>query len=413
MAALQNGNGEHAELWGQRFDRFATDAIHAGQDPNQWKSKMVVPPITPSSTFAQPSPGVCPEGYDYSRGGNPTRKCLETCIAALEGGKYGLCFSSGLAATMTVINSLKAGDHVITTDDVYGGTNRYFQRVASKFGLTFSFVDFTDLSNVKAAIQPSTQLIWCETPTNPTMKVTDIRAVSDMIKESGQDITLAVDNTFMSSYYQRPLMHGADIVMHSATKYMNGHSDVVMGMLITSSDEIHQKLRFLQMATGPVPSAFDCFLVNRGLKTLAVRMEQHQKNAIAVAEYLEKHPLVTRVSYPGLKSHPQFHIMKKQCTGCSGMVSFWMKGDIETTKDFFTHLKVFTLAESLGGFESLAEHPAIMTHASVPAEQRKLLGIGDTFVRLSCGIENKEDLLADLDQAIRKALKGYADEKME
>lgn len=411
MNGNANGNGDHCELWGQRFERFATDAIHAGQDPNQWNSKMVVPPITMSSTFAQPSPGVCPEGYDYSRGGNPTRKCLETCIAALEGGKYGLCFSSGLAATMTVINTLKAGDHVITTDDVYGGTNRYFQRVAAKFGLTFSFVDFTDLSNVKAAIQPSTKLIWCETPTNPTMKVTDIRAVSDMIK--GLDIFLVVDNTFMSPYFQRPLMHGADIVMHSATKYMNGHSDVVMGMLVTSDEELYQKLKFLQMATGPVPSPFDCFLTNRGLKTLAVRMEQHQKNAIAVANYLEQHPFVTRVSYPGSKSHPQSSIMRKQCTGCSGMVSFWMKGDIETTKDFFTHLKVFTLAESLGGFESLAEHPAIMTHASVPAAQRELLGIGDTFVRLSVGIENVDDLVNDLDQAMKKALKGYEDVKME
>merc|ERR1739838_391225 len=274
-------------LWGTRFNNSSTKAIHDGQEPEQWKSMMVVPPITMSSTYKQAVPGVT-AGFDYSRGGNPTRKVLETCVASLEGGKYGMAFSSGLGACMTVVNMLKSGDHVITTDDVYGGTNRYFQKVAAKFGVTFSFVDFTDVTNVKNAITPETAMIWCESPTNPTMKVTDLRAVATTIKESKQEIIFVVDNTFMTPYFQRPLMLGADIVMHSATKYMNGHSDVVIGLLICERKDLYDRLYFLQMATGPVPSPFDCYLCNRGLKTLALRMEQHQKNAIIVNDFLEK-----------------------------------------------------------------------------------------------------------------------------
>lgn len=304
---------------------------------------------------------------------------------------------------MTVINMLKTGDHVITTDDVYGGTNRYFQKVAAKFGLEFSFVDFTDMEKVKAALKPNTKMIWCETPTNPTMKVTDLRAVSDIIKDR-EEIIFVVDNTFMSPYFQRPLMHGAHIVMHSATKYMNGHSDVVMGLLVTERKDLYDRLYFLQYATGPVPSPFDCYLCNRGLKTLALRMEQHQKNAIKVAEFLESHKHVQRVKYAGLPSHPQYEIMKRQATGCSGMIAFWLDGDLENSKKFLSSLKVFTLAESLGGYESLAEHPAIMTHASVPPEARKVLGISDNFVRLSVGLEDVEDIIKDLDQALKKAM---------
>nr|XP_009859544.1 cystathionine gamma-lyase isoform X2 [Ciona intestinalis]XP_026691709.1 cystathionine gamma-lyase isoform X1 [Ciona intestinalis] len=397
-------NKECSSSWGTPFSGFATTAIHNGQDPEQWSSMMVVPPITPSTTFKQVSPGVLTDGYDYSRGGNPTRRCLEKCVAGLEGAKYALAYSSGLAATMTIINTLKAGDHVISTDDVYGGTNRYFQKVAAKFGLEFSFVDFTNLDNVKAAIKPNTKILWVETPTNPTMKVTDIRAVADLEKPS--ECIIVVDNTFMSSYFQRPLLHGADIAYHSATKYMNGHSDVVMGLITTSNDELYKKLQFLQYATGPVPSAFDCYLVNRGIKTLALRMEQHQKNAIKVATWLQGHSGVEKVNYPGLPSHPQYEIMKKQATGCSGMIAFWLKGDLQTAKTFLQSLKVFILAESLGGYESLAEHPAIMTHASVPAAQREVLGIGDNFIRISVGLENVEDLIADLDQAMKLASAG-------
>lgn len=398
-------NGENKTKWGTPFPSFSTDAIHAGQEPEQWKSMMVVPPITMSSTFKQHSPGDH-TGYEYGRSGNPTRKCLETCVAALEGGKHGLAFASGLAATSTIVHTLKAGDHILSTDDVYGGTNRYFQKIVAKFGVEITFVDFTDLSKVENALKENTKLVWVETPSNPTMKVTDIQAVSDLIKSRKyENCILVVDNTFMSSYFQRPLQFGADIVLHSATKYMNGHSDVVMGLLVTNSTEIYNQLYFLQYAMGPVPSPFDCFLVNRGLKTLAVRMERHQKNAIAVATFLENSPLVTKVKYAGLPSHPQYDIMKKQASGCSGMIAFWFKGDLEATKKLLAELKVFTLAESLGGFESLAEHPAIMTHASVPPEQRIELGISDNFVRLSVGLEDVNDLIKDLEQAMQKAVK--------
>nr|CAB3234235.1 cystathionine gamma-lyase [Phallusia mammillata] len=400
---MANDEKDQPSIWGQPFQKFATDAIHAGQEPEQWNSMMVVPPITVSSTYKQYSPENH-AGYKYCRIKNPSRDVLETCVAALDGAKHGLAFSSGAAATATCMQTLKTGDHIISSNDVYCGTNRYIKKIAANSGLELSFVDFTDLKDVEAALLPNTKMVWMETPTNPTMKVTDIKAVSDLVHKYNSDVKIVVDNTFMTSYFQRPLLFGADAVMYSATKYMNGHSDVVMGLLTTNDEELIKQLRFLQYAMGPVPSPFDCFLVNRGLKTLAIRMEQHQKNAIAVAKYLEVNPRVTKTVYAGSESHPQFHITKKQAIGCSGMIGFWMQGNLENCKNFFTHLKVFTLAESLGGYESLAEHPAIMTHGSVPSDQNEKSGISDTFVRLSVGLENVEDLIADLDQALTAAV---------
>jgi len=391
------------ELWGKSWPKFATDAIHAGQDPEKWSSRMVVPPITLSTTFKQLEPGV--GEYEYGRSGNPTRFCLEECIAAIEDGNYGHCFSSGLAATHGIIQSvLTSGDHIVTSDDVYGGTNRMFQRILKGQGITCSFVNMEDVEEVRKAMKPETKLVWIETPTNPTMKIVDIREVVKVAKEHGA--YSVVDNTFMSAYFQRPLHLGADMSFHSATKYMNGHSDVVMGMVICRSKELHDKLYFTQYAAGAVPSPFDCYLVNRGLKTLHVRMEAHFANAKALAKVLAVHPKIEKVKYAGDESHPRHHILKKNATGCSGMMGFWLKdaGVKEATK-FLQALKVFTLAESLGGFESLAEHPALMTHGSVPAEQRAMLGIGDNFIRLSVGIENTQCLIDDVNQAIEAAYK--------
>ncbi|XP_066299514.1 cystathionine gamma-lyase-like [Branchiostoma lanceolatum] len=402
MAANHNGcmDGDNAGFL-PAFPHFATDAIHAGQDPEQWNSKAVIPPISLATTFKQKAPGQH-SGFEYSRAGNPTRNCLEECFAALENGKHGLTFSSGLAATDTITKLLQAGDHIVSMDDVYGGTNRYFRRVASRNGIETSFVDCTDAANVAAALKPNTKMVWVETPTNPTLRVVDIQAVADVIK--GRDIFLVSDNTFMSSYFQRPLDHGADIAFHSVTKYMNGHSDVVMGAVVTRRDDLHEKLRFLQYAVGAVPAPFDCFLVNRGLKTLAVRMKQHYQNGLAVAKFLESHPCVIQSFYPGLPSHPSYPVMQKQASGCSGMVTFRIKGGVESASKCLQYLKVFTLAESLGGIESLAEIPGLMTHMSVPKEDRDKLGIYDDLIRLSCGIEETADLIADLDQGLKKAV---------
>jgi len=386
------------------FPKFSTTAIHAGQEPEQWKSMAVVPPISMSSTFKQSAPGEH-TGYEYSRAGNPTRDCAEKCIAALEGGKHCMLFSSGLMATTTVTHLLSAGDHIVAMNDLYGGTNRFFRKVASRMNIECTFVDATDINNVKAAIQDNTRMIWMETPTNPLMQVVDIKAVCEIAKQvSKQNIFTVVDNTFTTPYFQRPLSLGADCVMHSLTKYMNGHSDVVMGAIITSSEDINNRMRFLQNAMGGVPSPFDCFLVNRGIKTLAVRMKEHQKNGLAVAKFLEAHPHVVKVLHPGLTSHPQHEVAKKQMRGFSGMVTFYIKGGVEEASAFLSNLKVFTLAESLGGFESLAEHPAIMTHASVAKEEREALGIHDNLVRLSVGIEDIEDILADLDHSLCAAV---------
>ncbi|XP_044157506.1 cystathionine gamma-lyase [Bufo gargarizans] len=383
------------------FKHFATQAIHEGQEPEQWKSLAVVPPISLSTTFKQHGPGEH-GGYEYSRSGNPTRNCLEKAVAALDGAKYCLAFASGLAATLNIAHLLKAGDHIICTSDVYGGTNRYFRRIAVQLGLTVTFVDCSKVNCLEAAITPDTKLVWIETPTNPTLTVIDIKACADVVHKH-QDVLLAVDNTFMSAYFQRPLSLGADICMYSATKYMNGHTDVVMGLVSVNCDKVYERLSFLQNALGAVPSPFDCYLCNRGLKTLHLRMKQHFHNALALATYMEKDPRVDKVLFPGLPSHPQYEITKRQCTGVSGMITFYIKGNLEHSKIFLKSLKVFTLAESLGGYESLAEHPAIMTHASVPEEDRAALNISDTLIRLSIGLEDTEDIIGDIDQALQAA----------
>jgi len=381
------------------YPNFATNLLHVGQDPDQWKSGAVIPPISLATTFKQDTPGVT-KGYDYSRSGNPTRDCFERCMASVEGGKFALAFSSGLGATTALMMSLKSGDHVICMDDVYGGTNRLFSKILSKMGIVYEFVNCCDVDLVEKHIRPGqTKLIWVETPTNPTMKIVDIEAVAKCAHKF-DGIKVLVDNTFMSPYFQRPLMWGADITFHSVTKYINGHSDVVMGIIVTNNEEFYNEMKYIQNAAGIVPSPFDCYLANRGMKTLHVRMERHQKNALAVATFLESHEMVKRVIYPGLPSHPQHELVKKQCRGYSGMVSFEIKGDLNSAKAFLESVKVFCLAESLGGFESLIEHPAIMTHASVEPEDRKKLGISDTFIRISVGIEDIDDLKADLEAAL-------------
>merc|ERR1712045_405732 len=380
---------------------FATKALHVGQDPEQWSSMAVVPPISMSTTFKQYGPADFKQ-YEYGRSGNPTRDCLEAALAAVDGAQSAFTFSSGLAATSTITQLLKAGDHLIAMDDLYGGTNRYFRRVASNMGIETSFVDATDPQKVAAAIKPNTRMVWIETPTNPTLKVVDIKAVSD-IAHQHKDIFLVVDSTFLSSYFQRPLELGADIVMHSLTKYMNGHTDVIMGAACTNDESLAHRLRFLQNAIGAVPSPFDCYLVNRSLKTLRIRMEEHQRNSLAVGRWLEKHPAVESVRHPGLASHPQHHIVLKQCYGHSGMISFYLKGRLQESNKFLSALKLITLAESLGGYESLAELPYVMTHASIEEKERVALGVTDNLIRISVGLENAEDIVADIDQALKAA----------
>ncbi|XP_078141582.1 cystathionine gamma-lyase isoform X2 [Centroberyx gerrardi] len=396
---------EHNDLFAgfrTAFKSFATEAIHVGQEPEQWKSMAVVPPISLSTTFKQYGPGNH-AGFEYSRSGNPTRNCLEKAVAALDGAKHCLALASGLAATMTITHMLKAGDGIICMDDVYGGTNRYFQRVAAPFGLEVTLVDCTKPELLKAVLKPNTKLVWIETPTNPTMKVVDIKTCAELVHKHNKDIVVVVDNTFMSAYFQRPLALGADICMYSATKYMNGHSDVVMGLVSVNREDLYERLKFLQNALGAVPSPFDCYLCNRGLKTLHLRMEQHFKNAMAAAKFLESDPRVDRVIFPGLPSHPQHELMKRQCTGCPGMITFYIKGKLEHATTFLSTLKVFAIAESLGGYESLAEHPAVMTHASVPEKERGILGISDTLIRLSVGLEDEADIIEDLEQALTAA----------
>ncbi|XP_061539652.1 cystathionine gamma-lyase-like isoform X2 [Phycodurus eques] len=423
MAMENHIQGDRSDLFagfGAAFKSFATDAIHVGQEPEQWTSRAVVPPISLSTTFKQTEPGKH-SGYEYSRSGNPTRDCLEKAVAALDGAKHCLAVASGLAATVTITHMLKAGDGIICMDDVYGGTNRYFQRVAAEFGLQISLVDCTKLELLEAALKPNTKMVWIETPTNPTMKVVDIRACSDLVHDHNKDIVVVVDNTFMSAYFQRPLSFGADICMYSATKYMNGHSDVVMGLVSVNREDLFDRLKFLQNALGGVPSPFDCFLVNRGLKTLHLRMECHFKNAMAAAKFLEADSRVECVIYPGLPSHPQYEVVKRQCTGCPGIITFYIKGKLQHANTFLKSLKMFSVAESLGGYESLAEQPpveangshqsvniifqrrAIMTHASVPEKERNILGISDTLIRLSVGLEDEADIIEDLDQALAAA----------
>jgi len=397
----QTDAGSHGPA---RKEGFATMAIHAGQPPDPVSGAVCVP-ISLATTYAQEAPGKH-KGFEYSRSGNPTRNAFEACVAALENGKHGLAFASGLAATSTIINSLAAGDHIIATDDVYGGTNRYFNRVAHPFsGVTCSLVDFTDLKNVEAAITPKTKLIWMETPTNPTLKISDIRACCKLAHEGGRNITVVVDNTFMSPYFQKPLDLGADIVMHSVTKYLNGHSDVVGGILVCKDDALATRLRYLQNAIGAVPAPFDCYMAMRGVKTLHLRMREHATNAMVVAKFLESNPLVERVIYPGLASHPQHELAKAQMSGFGGMITFFLKGGLKESRIWLENLHLFHCAESLGAVESLAEHPAIMTHASVPPDQRAKLGISDSMVRLSVGVEDIEDIMADLKGAFAAVAK--------
>jgi cystathionine beta-lyase/cystathionine gamma-synthase len=382
------------------FDRsqgFATRAIHVGQAPDPTTGAVIVP-IYQTSTYAQSEVGVH-KGYDYSRTANPTRAALEACLASLDGGRFGLAFASGMAAEDTLLHLFETGDHVVACDDVYGGTFRLFHRVLERVGLRFTFVDATRIENVEAAIEDRTRLIWLESPTNPLLKLIDIAAVSRLAHRS--DIIVAVDNTFASPYCQRPLELGADVVHYSTTKYLGGHSDVVGGALITSDDSLYERLKFLQNAVGGVPGAFDSWLVLRGLKTLAVRMRQHSANAEEVGCFLEKHPHVKRVYYPGLPSHPQHELARRQMTGgFGGMLSFEVMGGVQAAREVARRTRLFTLAESLGGVESLIELPALMTHASLPTERREEIGIDDGLIRLSVGIEEVQDLIADLDQAL-------------
>ncbi len=379
---------------------FSTRTIHAGQHPDPTTGAVMVP-IYASSTYAQESPGVH-KGYEYSRSQNPTRAAFERCIADLESGTEGYAFASGMAAESTVLDLLKTGDHVVVSDDVYGGTFRLFERVRkASAGLAFDFVDMSDTVNVERALRPQTRMIWVETPTNPLLKLADLSAIARLAKKSG---ALAVaDNTFASPYVQRPLEHGFDIVMHSTTKYLNGHSDVVSGCAVVGENpELAERLRFLQNAVGAIAGPFDSFLALRGLKTLALRLERHCGNALKIARWLEaRKDDVARVIYPGLESHPQHALAERQMAAFGGIVTVILKRDLAGTKRFLERCRLFTLAESLGGVESLIEHPAIMTHASVPPDKRDALGISDSLVRLSCGVEDADDLIADLDQALR------------
>lgn len=378
--------------------KFATRAIHAGQEPDPTTGAINVP-IYQTSTYVQEEIGKH-KGYEYARTGNPTRTALEACLASLEGAKYGLCFGSGLAATNTVMNLLSQGDHVIVGDDVYGGTFRIFDKVFTRYGVTFSWVDARDVKNIEKAITPQTKMIWLETPTNPLLQIIDIKAITDLAKS--KKLKTVVDNTFASPYLQTPLSLGADIVVHSATKYLGGHSDVVGGAILLSDQEAYERLKFHQNAVGAVPGPMDCYLVLRGVKTLAVRMDAHQKNAMAVAKFLENKPQIERIIYPGLTDHPQHDLAKKQMSGFGAMVTIVIKGGLENANKFASSTKLFALAESLGGVESLICHPVSMTHGSIPKDVREARGIVDGLVRLSVGIEDQEDLIKDVEQALAK-----------
>jgi len=390
MADLKNSQG------------FSTRAIHAGQKPDP-TTGAVMTPIYATSTYAQESPGVN-KGYEYARGKNPTREAFEACVADLEGGVQAFGFASGMAATSTALELLDAGSHIVTGDDLYGGSWRLFERVRRRsMGLDFAYVDLSDLAAVEAAITPKTKMLWVETPTNPMMKIADIAALSKIAKANG--LLLIVDNTFATPFCQQPINLGADVVMHSATKYLNGHSDIIGGVLIAANEEIGKEIKFLQNSVGGVMGPFDAFLANRGLKTLGLRMKAHCENALTIARWLEDRQAkagggVAKVIYPGLITHPQHELAARQMHGFGGMVSVVIDGDLKRTKRVLESFRVFTLAESLGGVESLVNHPAIMTHASVPKEVREAGGVTDSLIRLSVGVEDVEDLIADLDQAL-------------
>lgn len=375
---------------------FSTDAIHAGQIPDP-TTGAVITPIYQTSTYAQYELGKS-TGFEYARTHNFTRQALEKNIATLEKGKYGIAFASGLAATHALMSLVKAGDHIVISNNVYGGTYRLYELNMKNYGLDFSWVDSTDLKNVENAIRPNTKMIFVETPTNPMLNLTDLKGISEIAKKN--NLISICDNTFMSPYFQNPLEWGIDIVLHSTTKYLGGHSDVIGGMLVTSNEKYHERLRYIQNAAGGVPSPFDCWLVLRSTKTLAVRMKQHEENANTFAEFLSESGYAKKVIYPGLKNHPHHELAKKQMRGFGGMVSADF-GSLENAKKVLNNVKIFTLAESLGGVESLVCHPATMTHASVPKAERDKLGITDSLVRFSVGIEDIEDLIKDIKQAIK------------
>jgi len=379
--------------------RFDTLAIHAGQTPDP-TTGAVMPAIQLSSTFAQNAPGQH-KGFEYSRSGNPTRAVLEQCLAQLEGATYGLAFSSGCAAMTAVIHTLKQGDHVIAGDDLYGGSSRILRHVFGNMGIETTFVNMSQAEAVEGAFRPSTRLVWVETPTNPMLRIVDIENIAQITRRKSQgQALLAVDNTFATPYLQRPLQLGADLVMHSTTKYLNGHSDVVGGAVLTSNTELNQRIAYVQNAVGGVPSPFDCFLILRGLKTLHLRVERHCQSAAAIAEWLDRHPKVAKVHYPGLPTHPENALVQKQMKAAGGMISVELRADLEAARRFITSLNIFVCAESLGGVESLIEIPAAMTHAGLTPEARKQAGITDGLVRMSVGLEALEDLRDDLDQAL-------------
>ncbi len=377
--------------------KFATKAIHAGQEPDD-STGAVITPIFQTSTYVQAGLGEN-KGFEYSRTDNPTRATLEACMAAIEDGKFGLAFASGMAAESAILSLLSAGDHIVSCDDLYGGTYRIFERVMHRYNVEASYVPASNLVAYEQAIRPNTKMIWLETPTNPLLGLADIRAIAEIAHR--RNLLVVVDNTFASPYFQQPLKLGADIVVHSTTKYINGHSDVIGGALVLNDEEVYQAIKFYQNAAGGVPSPFDSWLTLRGIKTLAVRMRQHEENARAVARFLAEHPRVEKVYYPGLPSHPDHELAKRQMSGFGGMVSFQFKGTFANVAQLVRHFKVFALAESLGGVESLVCHPASMTHGSIPKEIRESRGLTDTLLRLSVGIEDLEDIIGDLEQALR------------
>ena len=376
--------------------KFATKAIHAGQEPDP-STGAIMTPIYQTSTYVQTGIGEH-KGYEYARSGNPTRTALESCLAALENGRYGLSFASGLAAESAVLSLLNPGDHIVSCDDLYGGTYRLFERIVGRYNITTDYVQVGDTAGYEKAIRPNTKLIWLETPTNPLLRLADIRAVAQIARQ--HNILLVVDNTFATPYFQQPLELGADIVVHSTTKYINGHSDIIGGAVVLNDEQVYEQLKFQQNAAGAVPGPFDAWLTLRGIKTLAIRMRQHQQNALAIAHFLSEHPRVESIYYPGLASHPDHALAKQQMSGSGGMVSFQFKGTIDDVDKVVRRFKVFSFGESLGGVESLVCHPATMTHGSIPKEIREARGVNDTLLRISVGIEDAEDLIADLDQAL-------------
>jgi cystathionine gamma-lyase len=376
--------------------RFDTLAIHAGQQPDP-TTGAIMTPVYFTSTYVQAGPGEH-KGYEYSRTRNPTREALENCLATLEGARFGAAFGSGCAASDALMHLFDAGDHVICSDDVYGGTFRLFDKVFKRQGLEFSFVDLSRAETLEPAIKPNTRAVWVETPTNPMLKLVDLARVGEIGRR--RKLITICDNTFMTPYFQRPLELGIDVAVHSTTKYLNGHSDCIGGFACTSNQDLADRIRFLQNAVGGVPSPMDSFLVLRGVKTLHLRMQRHAENAAKVAQFLAQHPKVLKVTYPGLRSHPQHELARRQMSGFGGMITFEIRGGLEAARRFLKAVKIFACAESLGGVESLVEHPAIMTHASVPKEVRQSLGIGDGLIRLSVGIEDPQDLIEDLERAL-------------